>query len=111
MGRNGPSHSVRLYLHVHHPAEVEAGPIHCSARNVSTGTSRCALCGPYVCVYFELRTLTAAAPRSSIALHGAFEPNGAQFYPSCIQIEVTGSGSALPTSGLVSFPGAYTEDT
>ena len=35
---------------------------------------------------------------------------GAQFYPSCIQIEVTGSGSAFPTS-FVSFPGAYTPDT
>ncbi|KAI0718971.1 glycoside hydrolase family 61 protein [Cerioporus squamosus] len=46
-----------------------------------------------------------------IALHSAFDQYGAQFYPSCIQIEVTGSGTALPTSGLVSFPGAYTEST
>ncbi|KAI0633430.1 glycoside hydrolase family 61 protein [Trametes polyzona] len=46
-----------------------------------------------------------------IALHGAFAYPGAQFYPSCIQIEVTGSGNALPTSGLVSFPGAYTPST
>lgn len=35
---------------------------------------------------------------------------GAQFYPSCIQLEVTGTGTALPTS-LVSFPGAYTPTT
>ncbi|KAI0769358.1 glycoside hydrolase family 61 protein [Trametes elegans] len=46
-----------------------------------------------------------------IALHGAFDYPGAQVYPSCIQIEVTGSGNALPTSGLVAFPGAYTPDT
>ncbi|KAI0655992.1 glycoside hydrolase family 61 protein [Cubamyces menziesii] len=46
-----------------------------------------------------------------IALHAAFEYPGAQDYPSCIQIEVSGSGNALPTDGLVSFPGAYTEDT
>ncbi|OJT11784.1 Polysaccharide monooxygenase Cel61a [Trametes pubescens] len=46
-----------------------------------------------------------------IALHGAFDYPGAQFYPSCIQIEVTGTGNALPTSGLVAFPGAYTPDT
>lgn len=28
-------------------------------------------------------------------------------YPSCIQLEVTGTGSAIPTTGLVAFPGAY----
>jgi hypothetical protein len=42
-----------------------------------------------------------------IALHSAYAYPGAQFYPSCIQVQVTGSGTALPTS-LVSFPGAYT---
>ncbi|CAE6514569.1 unnamed protein product [Rhizoctonia solani] len=43
-----------------------------------------------------------------IALHGAQNYPGAQFYPSCIQFEITGSGSALPNdSDLVSFPGAY----
>ncbi|PIL34251.1 hypothetical protein GSI_03962 [Ganoderma sinense ZZ0214-1] len=46
-----------------------------------------------------------------IALHAAFEYPGAQVYPSCIQIEVTGSGTAFPSSGLVAFPGAYTSDT
>ncbi|VDB82842.1 unnamed protein product [Peniophora sp. CBMAI 1063] len=45
-----------------------------------------------------------------IALHAAFVYPGAQFYPSCIQVEVTGSGTAFPTS-FVSFPGAYTPDT
>ncbi|KAI0075624.1 glycoside hydrolase [Panus rudis PR-1116 ss-1] len=46
-----------------------------------------------------------------IALHAAWTYPGAQVYPSCIQVQVTGSGSALPTSGLVSFPGAYTATT
>ncbi|KAI0782117.1 glycoside hydrolase family 61 protein F [Abortiporus biennis] len=46
-----------------------------------------------------------------IALHAAWTYPGAQVYPSCIQIQVTGSGTAFPTSGLVSFPGAYTATT
>ncbi|TRM56411.1 glycoside hydrolase family 61 protein [Schizophyllum amplum] len=45
-----------------------------------------------------------------IALHSAYEYPGAQVYPSCIQVEVTGSGTAFPTE-FVSFPGAYTADT
>ncbi|KZV70368.1 lytic polysaccharide monooxygenase [Peniophora sp. CONT] len=43
-----------------------------------------------------------------IALHQAGSYPGAEFYPGCYQLEVTGSGTALPTEGLVSFPGAYT---
>ncbi|OBZ68228.1 hypothetical protein A0H81_11842 [Grifola frondosa] len=46
-----------------------------------------------------------------IALHAAWTYPGAQVYPSCIQIQVTGSGTAFPTSGFVSFPGAYTATT
>lgn len=38
-----------------------------------------------------------------IALH-----QGAEYYPGCHQLEVTGSGSTVPT-GLVSFPGAYSK--
>jgi len=41
-----------------------------------------------------------------IALHGASQVNGAQFYISCAQITVTGGGSGTP-SPLVAFPGAY----
>ncbi|KZL80152.1 cellulose-growth-specific protein [Colletotrichum incanum] len=41
-----------------------------------------------------------------IALHAAYSYPGAQFYPGCHQIEVTGSGSTSP-SDLVAFPGAY----
>ncbi|GKT52694.1 cellulose-growth-specific protein [Colletotrichum tofieldiae] len=41
-----------------------------------------------------------------IALHAAYAYPGAQFYPGCHQIEVTGSGSTSP-SDLVAFPGAY----
>lgn len=42
-----------------------------------------------------------------IALHAAWEYPGAQFYPGCHQLEVTGGGSTVPSSNLVSFPGAY----
>lgn len=40
-----------------------------------------------------------------IALHAAGSSGGAQFYMSCYQLEVTGSGTANPSG--VSFPGAY----
>ncbi|KAH8103861.1 glycosyl hydrolase family 61-domain-containing protein [Cristinia sonorae] len=40
-----------------------------------------------------------------IALHVAGNVNGAQFYISCFQLEVTGSGNAGPPT--VKFPGAY----
>ncbi|KAL5499247.1 hypothetical protein ACEPAH_1765 [Sanghuangporus vaninii] len=47
-----------------------------------------------------------------IALHQSYSYPGSQFYPSCIQIEVTGCGDAFPTDDFfVSFPGAYTPDT
>ncbi|KAI0043234.1 lytic polysaccharide monooxygenase [Auriscalpium vulgare] len=45
-----------------------------------------------------------------VALQSASVYPGAQFYPSCIQLQVTGSGTALPTS-FVAFPGAYTSST
>jgi len=40
------------------------------------------------------------------ALHNAYSSGGAQFYVSCAQINVTGSGTFTPSS-TVSFPGAY----
>ncbi|KIM29923.1 carbohydrate-binding module family 1 protein [Serendipita vermifera MAFF 305830] len=40
-----------------------------------------------------------------IALHGASTYPGAQLYIECAQINITGGGSATPTT--VSFPGAY----
>jgi cellulase len=40
-----------------------------------------------------------------IALHTAASLNSAQFYASCYQITVSGSGSATPSGVL--FPGAY----
>ncbi|KAF7966168.1 hypothetical protein HWV62_39760 [Athelia sp. TMB] len=43
-----------------------------------------------------------------IALHLANTQGGAEFYPSCIQLNITGNGNGKPTSSeLVSFPGAY----
>ncbi|TFK25765.1 glycoside hydrolase [Coprinopsis marcescibilis] len=47
-----------------------------------------------------------------IALHGAFNFPGAQFYPGCVQVQVEGTGTAFPSkSSLVSFPGAYNAST
>lgn len=43
-----------------------------------------------------------------LALHGASNSMGAQFYPVCIQLTVTGGGSLNP-SGL-SFPGTYKQN-
>ncbi|KAL2865021.1 lytic polysaccharide monooxygenase auxiliary activity family 9 protein [Aspergillus lucknowensis] len=42
-----------------------------------------------------------------IALHGAGEFGGAQFYIGCAQLKVTGSGAGEP-GPTVQFPGAYT---
>jgi len=43
-----------------------------------------------------------------IALHLAITEGGAEFYPSCIQVNVKGSGTDTPPAkSLVSFPGAY----
>ncbi|TDZ71709.1 Polysaccharide monooxygenase Cel61a [Colletotrichum trifolii] len=41
-----------------------------------------------------------------IALHAAYSYPGAQFYPGCHQLQVTGSGTKTATS-LVAIPGAY----
>ncbi|TGZ78401.1 hypothetical protein EX30DRAFT_343302 [Ascodesmis nigricans] len=40
-----------------------------------------------------------------LALHSAHTENGAQFYPMCANLVITGSGSAKPAG--VKFPGAY----
>ncbi|BGP47089.1 hypothetical protein JCM10450v2_002941 [Rhodotorula kratochvilovae] len=45
-----------------------------------------------------------------LALHAAGSAGGAQFYPNCAQIEVTGSGSTELPAG-VSIPGFFTEST
>ncbi|KAJ7457267.1 glycoside hydrolase family 61 protein [Mycena galericulata] len=46
-----------------------------------------------------------------IALHLATVLGGAEFYPSCTQILVTGSGTGAPTDDeLVLFPGGYTDE-
>jgi hypothetical protein len=45
-----------------------------------------------------------------IALHLANEMGGAEFYPSCSQLKITGTGTGAPASDeLVSFPGAYSD--
>ena len=46
-----------------------------------------------------------------IALHLATEKGKAEFYPSCQQIKVGGSGTGVPSQDqLVMFPGAYSDD-
>ncbi|KAK9383135.1 glycosyl hydrolase family 61-domain-containing protein [Kockiozyma suomiensis] len=40
-----------------------------------------------------------------LALHRAYEKNGAEFYPMCTNLLITGKGSAEPVG--VSIPGAY----
>ncbi|KAI0694067.1 glycosyl hydrolase family 61-domain-containing protein [Cytidiella melzeri] len=46
-----------------------------------------------------------------IALQLAMSVGGAEFYPSCSQLKVGGSGTGVPDSSeLVSFPGAYSDN-
>lgn len=46
-----------------------------------------------------------------IALHNGGSFRGAEFYPSCAQLSISGSGSSKPSSDeLVSFPGAYDDN-
>lgn len=42
-----------------------------------------------------------------LGLHAAHTLGEAQFYPSCIQIKITGGGSSTGPSSKVAFPGAY----
>jgi len=45
-----------------------------------------------------------------IALHLANSPGGAEFYPSCTQLNIGGNGTAVPSaSELVTFPGGYSD--
>ncbi|KAK0385644.1 hypothetical protein NLU13_6821 [Sarocladium strictum] len=44
-----------------------------------------------------------------IALHSAYSSKGAQFYTSCAQIQVTGSGNFSPGT-TQTFPGAYQQN-
>ncbi|KAK0728646.1 glycoside hydrolase [Lasiosphaeria miniovina] len=61
-------------------------------------------------VYFNLPTCIAPGQyllrMETLALHSAKTQGAAQFYQSCAQINVSGSGTLLPSS-TVSFPGAY----
>ncbi|RPD56323.1 hypothetical protein L226DRAFT_469284 [Lentinus tigrinus ALCF2SS1-7] len=43
-----------------------------------------------------------------IALHLAVSKGGAEFYPSCTQVRISGSGTGTP-SDTVTFPGAYSD--
>lgn len=61
-------------------------------------------------------TIPAATPpgqyllrAEQLALHSASSEGGAQFYMSCAQIEVTGSGAGTPGS-TIKLPGGYSAD-
>ena len=43
-----------------------------------------------------------------IALHLAVSPGGAEFYPSCTQVNIGGSQTGQPNQ-TVTFPGGYTD--
>lgn len=43
-----------------------------------------------------------------IALHLATSMGGAEFYPSCTQVSIGGSGTGQPDSTVL-FPGAYSD--
>ncbi|KAJ2810410.1 hypothetical protein H4S07_002685 [Coemansia furcata] len=47
-----------------------------------------------------------------LALHDAAVRMGAQFYPNCVQLDITGSNNKFldPSPEYVSFPGAYKPD-
>ena len=45
-----------------------------------------------------------------VALHNAYNVAGAQFYPGCHQLQITGGGTTVVKAVLVSFPGAYKKD-
>ncbi|KAJ6262982.1 Endoglucanase-4 [Drechslerella dactyloides] len=63
--------------------------------------------------YFNLPTCLAPgdylARVELIALHSAYSSQGVQFYISCAQLRVSGSGS-WTGSGFVNFPGAYSQN-
>jgi hypothetical protein len=42
-----------------------------------------------------------------IALHAAYTYPGAQFYPSCHQVQVSGSGTSTGPGSKVAIPGVY----
>lgn len=63
------------------------------------------------CGKMDVKIPTGLAPgdyllrAEAIALHAASSPGGAQFYVTCFQLAVSGSGSTTPSG--VSLPGAY----
>ncbi|KAF2664389.1 hypothetical protein BT63DRAFT_444113 [Microthyrium microscopicum] len=57
--------------------------------------------GTYV-IRHELIALQSAIPGNQV---GAGKTAGAQFYPTCVNVEVIGNGSAIPAG--VKLPGAY----
>ena len=61
---------------------------------------------PSLCSTYARRDGNYFLRTELIALHGASAPGGAQLYPACLTIALSGGGSDVPTD-TVSFPGAY----
>lgn len=96
------THPSAVWFKVHHAGRVGTSEVWASTPLESDATRTydyeipsCLAAGSYV-VRHEV-----------LALHGAHSPGGAQFYPSCHQIKVTGSGTSTGPSSKVAFPGAY----
>ncbi|KAK2733137.1 hypothetical protein FQN55_003751 [Onygenales sp. PD_40] len=62
-------------------------------------------CGKHVFTVPDLAPGDYLVRAEAIALHTAGQEGGAQFYMTCYQVKITGSGSLNPEG--VSFPGAY----
>ncbi|KAL5519546.1 hypothetical protein ACEPAH_1229 [Sanghuangporus vaninii] len=65
-------------------------------------------CGHWTCTVPSVAPGNYLLRAETIALHTAASSGGAQFYMSCFQLNVGGSGSASPDT--VNFPGAYSSD-
>ena len=91
-----------VWFKVHHAGRVgtsnvwASSPLEVDATRTYTYTiPSCLAAGSYI-VRHEV-----------LGLHAAFELNKAQFYPSCHQIKITGSGTSTGPASKVAFPGAY----
>jgi hypothetical protein len=86
-------------------------PLQKAGGSVTYTIPKCISSGYYL-VRHELLALHAAYQypgkhsNRRMKLESLLTISGAQFYPGCHQLKVTGGGSTKP-SGLVGFPGAY----
>ena len=83
----------------------QAWQLHCPPRTLGP-TYR------YTTIFFPSTSFMNGRFKSANTIFPAYQYPGAQWYPSCFQVTVTGSGTKSPSSSqLVAFPGAYTPTT